>query len=107
MATRNWHIRKEDSEITFIDTLLTGPDIETKVESDIKNLLSSLGIEAKKITKKDMRTPDYGSADIFIEVTTVHPYFLLNNEMSKIISELEINLGNCYHVYYFYHLVVH
>jgi hypothetical protein len=34
MAFKNWHIRIEDSEITFIDKLLTGPDVESKIESD-------------------------------------------------------------------------
>jgi hypothetical protein len=41
----NWHIRIEDSEITFINKLLTGPDVEAKVESDVKNFLLSIGVE--------------------------------------------------------------
>jgi hypothetical protein len=50
MAPENWHIRIEDSEITFFDKLLTGPDIESKVELDVKNFLSSLGIKTKTNT---------------------------------------------------------
>jgi len=36
MMVENWHIRIEDSEITFINKLLTGPEVEAKVESDLK-----------------------------------------------------------------------
>ena len=52
MSVENWYIRIEDSEIIFIHKLLTGPAIEAKVESDVKNFLLSLGIEAKKIPEK-------------------------------------------------------
>jgi hypothetical protein len=52
MSAENWYIRIEDSEITFIHKLLTGPAIEAKVEADVKNFLLSLGIEAKKIPEK-------------------------------------------------------
>jgi hypothetical protein len=51
MTAENWHIRIEDSEITFIDKLLTGPEAEAKVESDVKDFLLSLGIESEKIHK--------------------------------------------------------
>ena len=40
-----------------------------------------------------------GNYDISIEVTTIHPYFPRTNEISRIIMDLEINLGNYYHAY--------
>ncbi|HYA83214.1 MAG TPA: hypothetical protein VEH06_07165 [Candidatus Bathyarchaeia archaeon] len=64
MMVENWHIRIEDSEITFINKLLTGPEVEAKVESDLSNFLLSIGIEAKKISEKPVRTPDYKYVDI-------------------------------------------
>jgi|SRR5215212_2230786 len=99
MTRENWHIKIEDSEITFTDKLLTGPDVEAKVESDVKNFLLSLGIKAKKIPEKAVRTPDYGNMEIAFEVTTIHPYFPLLDEIDKIIVDLQNNLGNCYHAY--------
>jgi hypothetical protein len=99
MTAENWHIRIEDSEITFIDKLLTGPDVEGKVESDAKNFLLSLGIEAKKISKKPVRTPDYSYVDMAFEATTIHPYSPRIDEINKTIVDLQNNLGNCYHAY--------
>jgi hypothetical protein len=99
MTPENWHIRIKDSEITFIDKLLTGPDVEAKVESDVKNLLLSQGIEAKKIPEKAVRTPDYGNMEITFEVTAIHPYFPRIDEIDKTIVDLQSNLGNCYHAY--------
>jgi hypothetical protein len=75
MSAENWHIRIEDSEIIFIDKLLTGPVIEAKIEADVKNFLLSLGIETKKIPEKAVRTPDYGNIQLCFEATTIHPYF--------------------------------
>jgi hypothetical protein len=34
----------------------------------------SLGIEAKKIPEKAVRTPDYGNIELCFEATTIHPY---------------------------------
>jgi hypothetical protein len=99
MSAENWHIRIEDSEITFIDNLLPGPDVEAKVESDVKSFLLSLGIEAKKIPEKAVRTPDYENMEIVFEVTTIHPYFPQLDEIDKIIVDLQNNLGKCYHAY--------
>jgi hypothetical protein len=94
MSAENWHIRIEDSEITFIDNLLPGPDVEAKVESDVKSFLLSLGIEAKKIPEEAVRTPDYENMEIVFEVTTIHPYFPQLDEIDKIIVDLQNNLEN-------------
>jgi hypothetical protein len=99
MSAKNWHIRIEDSEITFIDKLLTGPAIEAKVETDVKNFLLSLGIEAKKIPEKAVRTPDYGNTQLGFEATTIHPYFPRMDEINKSIVDIQNNLGNCYYAY--------
>jgi hypothetical protein len=99
MMAENWHIRMEDSEITFINKLLTGPDVEAKVESDVKNFLLSIGIEAKKISEKSVRTPDYKYVDTVFEATTIHPYVPRISEINKTIADLQNKPGNCYHVY--------
>lgn len=99
MMAENWHIRIEDSEITLINKLLTGPDVEAKVESDVKNFLLSIGIKAKKIFKKSVRTPDYKYVDTVFEATTIHPYVPRISEIDNTIADLQANLGNCYHAY--------
>jgi hypothetical protein len=95
----NWHIRIEDSEITFINKLLTSSDVEAKVESDLKNFLLSIGIGAKRISEKPLRTPDYKYMDTAFEATIIHPYFPRISEIEKTIADLQNNLGNCYHAY--------
>jgi hypothetical protein len=92
MTEGNLHTRIEDSEVTFIDTLLTGPEVEAKVESDVKNLLLSIGIQATKISENSVRTPDYGNVRIAFEATTVHPYYPRMAKIHKAIAELQNNL---------------
>jgi hypothetical protein len=96
MTEGNLHTRIEDSEVTFNDTLLTGPEVEAKAESDVKNLLS-IGIKATKISENSVRTPDYGNVRIAFEATTLHPYYPRIADIDKAIAELQNNLGNCYY----------
>jgi hypothetical protein len=81
------------------DPLLTGPEVEAKVESDVKILLLYIGIKATKISENSVRTPDYGNVRIAFEATTVHPYYPRMAEIDKAIDELQNNLGICYHAY--------
>ena len=93
MTEGNLHTRIEDSEVTFIDTLLTGPEVEAKVESDVKNLLLFIGIKATKISENSVRTPDYGNVRIAFEVTTVHPYYPRVAESAALMGAKEISFN--------------
>ncbi|MEM3159520.1 MAG: hypothetical protein QXJ74_01925 [Nitrososphaera sp.] len=79
--------------------LISSVQLEKAIEKDVKELLSSLGLQGHRISRGPGRTPDYGAKDVAFEVTAVHVYSPEIQELVEIRSFLSENMGHDWLVY--------
>jgi hypothetical protein len=96
----DWKIdrNEDDIEIRVIETQ-TEKELEDKVESDVYDILKSIGIDAKRIPRSDYKTSDYEGMGVDFEVTIVQPYTRGIAAIENMWQMLQKNIGTCYCAY--------